>query len=265
MKKILICLIALLMVLTAGCGKQATDTTSSEGKIIVGLDDGFPPFGFRDEKGDIIGFDIDLAKEIAKRLNRPIEFKAIQWSNKDEELNSGNIDMIMNGLEITDERRHEMLFSKPYIHSGCVVFVRYSPGENNIKDRSDLAGKIVGIQKGSTAQAYINDDNELRFSIRSINLYEDSDTAFKALLNRQVDAVVGDETNGRYYIFKHQLQDKISDTELPVGDKGQIAIGFRKNDMTLRNEIQNAFDAIIKDGTAGKISERWFGKNLIKN
>lgn len=114
-KKILA--LGLVTVLTAafvsGCGSNSTKENSSgdKGKIVVGLDDNFPPMGFKDENNEIAGFDVDLAKEATKRLGREVEFKAIDWSSKEAELKSGRVDVLWNGLDITDKRKEVMLFS----------------------------------------------------------------------------------------------------------------------------------------------------------
>ena len=105
--------------LLTGCGggdkAAAPAKDGDKGKIVVGLDDNFPPMGFKDEKNEIVGFDVDLAKEAAKRLGREVEFKAIDWSSKEAELKSGRVQILWNGLDITEKRKENMLFSDPYM------------------------------------------------------------------------------------------------------------------------------------------------------
>ena len=129
-KKILA--LGLVTVLTAafvsGCGSNSTKENSSgdKGKIVVGLDDNFPPMGFKDENNEIAGFDVDLAKEATKRLGREVEFKAIDWSSKEAELKSGRVDVLWNGLDITDKRKEVMLFSDPYMDNRQIILDRKS-------------------------------------------------------------------------------------------------------------------------------------------
>lgn len=107
----------------SGCGGNAVKDggSSDKGKIVVGLDDNFPPMGFKDENNEIVGFDIDLAKEAAKRMGREVEFKAIDWSSKEAELKSGRVDVLWNGLDITEKRKENMLFSDPYMDNRQIL------------------------------------------------------------------------------------------------------------------------------------------------
>ena len=145
--------------LLAGCGstdkKADTSATGDSHKIVIGLDDNFPPFGFHDENGDLVGFDIDMAKEAAKRLNMDVEFKPIDWDSKETELNSKKIDAIWNGLSITPEREKKILFSRPYENGPQILLVR---ADSPIQGKADLAGKIVGTQQGSTGLEAINQE-----------------------------------------------------------------------------------------------------------
>ena len=144
--------------LVTGCGGQqaAKDGAGSgdKGKIIVGLDDNFPPMGFKDENNEIVGFDVDLAKEASKRLGREVEFKAIDWSSKEAELKSGRVNVLWNGLDITEKRKENMLFSDPYMDNRQIIFVK--KGRTDIKDEQSLAGKAVGTQSASTAEEYLD-------------------------------------------------------------------------------------------------------------
>jgi len=250
-----------------GCGGQesndAKSAADSDKKIVVGLDDEFPPMGFRDEKNEITGFDVDLAKEAAKRLGREVEFKAIDWSSKEAELKSGRIDVLWNGLDITPERQENMLFSDPYMDNRQIVFVRHSATGSTIADEKGLAGLTVGTQAASTAEGYFNENEEVKNTLKELKTYGDFTSAFMDLENGRLDAVVGDEIVGRYYISKHP--DKIDALNVVIGPVSQFGIAFRKEDTALRDEVQKSFDEMVKDGSAKKISELWFGKDLIKS
>ena len=150
--------------LMTGCGsdKKAEQSASGEkNKIVIGLDDNFPPFGFHDESGELVGFDIDMAKEAAKRLGIEVEFKPIDWDSKETELNSKKIDAIWNGLSITPEPEKNILFSRPYENGPQILLVR---ADSPIQGKADLAGKIVGTQQGSTGLEAINQEPQLRDS-----------------------------------------------------------------------------------------------------
>ncbi|MBR2732703.1 MAG: transporter substrate-binding domain-containing protein, partial [Selenomonadaceae bacterium] len=137
MRKIFVAFMMLMMLLfVTGCGTSKTE------KLVVGIDDDFPPISFRDTQGELIGFDIELAREAAKRLGVEFEFRPIDWDNKREELTSGNIDMIWDGLDITDERKEYMLFSKPYMDDRQILLVKAGDTQG-IGVEEDLEGKIV--------------------------------------------------------------------------------------------------------------------------
>ena len=129
-------------------GDQSLEKIKAAGKYIDGLDDSYPPMGYRDEKNEIVGFDIDLAREVASRLGVEVEFQPIDWDSKELELNSGKIDCIWNGMTITDERMENMFFAKPYIANQQIIIV---PAASGITSVAQLEGKVIGLQKGSSS------------------------------------------------------------------------------------------------------------------
>ena len=266
MKKFFMAATLMLTMLFTGCGGDNANKPAAEGdsaeikKIVVGLDDEYAPMGFKDEQNQIVGFDVDLAKEAAKHLNAEVEFKAIDWSSKEAELKSGRIDVIWNGLDITPERQENMLFSDPYMDNRQIVFVR--KGEDlGIKAEADLAGKAVGTQSGGTAENYFDSNKELKDSFRELKTYGDYVAAFMDLENGRLDCIVCDEIVGR-----EALKEKTSleALDVTVGPVTEFGIAFAKDNVALRDKVQKAFDEIVADGSAAKISEKWFGKDLLK-
>lgn len=267
MKKFFMAATLMLTMLFTGCGSdggnadKSADKPAEVQKIVIGLDDEYAPMGFKDENNQIVGFDVDLAKEAAKRLDAEVEFKAIDWSSKEAELKSGRIDVIWNGLDITEERKQNMLFSDPYMDNRQIVFVRKGD-DFGIKSENDLIGKAIGTQSGGTAEEYFNKTPRLKNSLRELKTYGDYVAAFMDLENGRLDAVVCDEIVGRYYMSKH---DKTLDAlDVTVGPVSEFGIAFAKENTALRDKVQKAFDEIVADGSAKKISERWFGKDLLK-
>lgn len=262
MKKIFALCMMLVLAVTAlaGCGSNSVQKEEAK-KIVVGLDDSFPPMGFKDEKNEIVGFDIDLAKEVAKRLGREVEFKAIDWNSKEAELKSGRVDILWNGLDITDKRKENMLFSEPYMDNRQIVFVAKN-GKVSVAGEADLAGKTIGTQSGGTTEEYFENKPELKASMKEVKYYPDYINAFMDLENGRLDAVVGDEIIGRYYISKHP--DEIQAIDTVIGTVSQFGIAFRKDDQKLRDEVQKVFDEMKADGTVAKISEKWFAKDITK-
>lgn len=247
-----------------GCGGQkAADSGSGsgdKGKIIVGLDDNFPPMGFKDENNEITGFDVDLAKEASKRLGREVEFKAIDWSSKEAELKSGRVNVLWNGLDITEKRKENMLFSDPYMDNRQIIFVK--KGRTDITDKKSLAGKVVGTQSASTAEEYMDKTEFFKKDVKEVKKYSDFVTAFMDLENGRVDAVVGDEIVGRYYMSKHP--DTIDAVDVAVGPVSEFGIAFAKDNTALRDDVQKVLNEMKADGTIAKISEKWFGKDITK-
>jgi polar amino acid transport system substrate-binding protein len=243
--------------LLAGCGgQQAKD---SGGKIVVGLDDNFPPMGFKDENNEITGFDVDLAKEASKRLGREVEFKAIDWSSKEAELKSGRVNVLWNGLDITEKRKENMLFSDPYMDNRQIIFVAKG-NPKAIKDEQSLKGMAIGTQSSSTAEEYIDKTDFYQKDVREVKKYADFVSAFMDLENGRIDAVIGDEIVGRYYMSKHP--DAIEAVDVAIGPVSQFGIAFAKDNQKLRDEVQKVLDEMKADGTIAKISEKWFGKDI---
>ena len=179
----------------------SADDTSLEdlkswGKFILGLDDSFPPMGFRDENNEIVGVDIDLAAEVCKRLGVELVVQPINWDSKELELTSGKIDCIWNGMTVTDERIEAMFLSKPYLDNRQVVIVEEG---SKIAQVSDLAGKTVGLQKGSSAREAF-DANPIASQVKEVVEYEDNVSAFLDLQAGRIDALLVDEVAGNYII-----------------------------------------------------------------
>ena len=259
MRKIFIVAMLLLAITLTGCGDDSNSNGSSVLKI--GLDDEYAPMGFRDDKGELIGFDVDLAKEATRRLGVKVEFVPIDWDKKEEEINSGRVDMLWNGCDITDERKEYMLFSKPYMQNRQVLIVKRG-NTQNIHSVSDLEGKVVGTQAGSNSVDYVEQHEDLKESFEAFKTYRNYKEAFHDLDKDLVDVLIADEIVSRYAMLK--CVGKFEIIEVTVGPATEIGIGFRKDNFELRDKVQKVFDEMVKDGTAKKISEQWFQADLIK-
>lgn len=264
-KKALTIFIAAIMATTilSGCGSTAKNNgdnswnnVKDKGKFVLGLDDSFPPMGFRDDNNNITGFDIDVAKEACKRLNIELVVQPINWDAKEQELNTGNIDAIWNGFTITKEREDKILFSKPYMKNRQIIVVNKNSNINSLKD---LQGKKLGLQAESSAADALNQSADFKKTLRDAVEYKDNLTALMDLEKGGVDAVLMDEIVARYFIQKKAKNYRILDEALAEEEYG---IGFRKNDNKLMEEFQSTLNAMAKDGTLAKISESWFGKDI---
>jgi len=234
------------------------ETIKSKGKFIVGLDIEFPPMGFEDVNGEIVGFDIDMAKEAAKILGVEVEFQPVIWDNVIMELNNKNIDVIWNGLSVTKERKEKILFTDPYMEDRQMIVV--SKG-SSIKGKADLAGKTVGLQAGSSSEKALEKDKETMESIGEIVPYKSNNDALMDLRNGRLDAVVVDEVVGRYYIAKHMDEYEILEDHFGVEE---FAVGLRKGDKAFAEKLNEAINQLKENGKAEEISIKWFGENVVK-
>lgn len=227
-----------------------------KGVFVLGLDDSFPPLGFRDKDNTIVGYDIDLAREVCNRLNVTLKLQPIDWAAKEQELNTGKIDCIWNGFTITEERKKVLLFSEPYLDNAQVVIVRL--GEN-IHSLSDLAGKKVGLQAGSSAAIALDSVPNFKSSVTEIVEFKDNLTALMDLEVRGIDAVIMDMVVGNYNIATGGKNFKTLPESLSTEKYG---IGFRKNDVELRNAVQKTLEKMASDGTIATIGKKWFGVDI---
>lgn len=242
---------------TAPLSENNLNGIKDKGKFIVGLDDTFAPMGFRDEKGEIVGFDIDMAKEVAKRLGVSVEFKPVDWDGVVLSLKNKDIDVIWNGLTITDERKEQIDFSNPYLENRQIIVVKSGSG---IKSKADLSGKTVGLQLGSSSEEALNADENTAKSLKEIRKYSTNTEALLDLKNGRIDAVVVDEVLGRYYIQKNPEDYVVLDDDF---GKEEYGVGIRKEDSDFKEAIDKAIDEMKADGTADKISVKWFGKAIL--
>ena len=263
MKKITGLVLACAAVLSlAGCKKKvsngnAVDALKARGTFVLGLDDSFPPLGFRDnDTNEITGYDIDLAKEVAKRLG--VEFKAqpIDWDAKEMELETGKIDCIWNGFTITEERKAALSFTEAYLNNDQVLVVRADSG---IKSLEDMKGKILGLQSGSSAQEAVDDNPSFAALIGKTIFFKDNITALNDLDIGGIDAVVMDSVVANYSIA--QTKKPFVVVEQALANEG-YGVGFRKNEPELRDKVWEILKEMTADGTVAAISNKWFGKNI---
>ncbi|NLO09438.1 MAG: transporter substrate-binding domain-containing protein, partial [Clostridiales bacterium] len=195
MKKIFsLFLLALLALSLTACGSKDGDLDyiKDKGTLILGLDDSFPPMGFRDDADNIVGFDIDLAKAVADELGVELVLQPIEWTAKEQELATKNIDCIWNGFSVTEERLAQLTLSIPYMENTIAMVVVKDSG---IKNKADMAGKRMAVQGGSSAEEALNSDanKDFRESLGEVNgSFKDYVTALMDLETGNSDAVLMD-------------------------------------------------------------------------
>ncbi|MCI5826498.1 MAG: amino acid ABC transporter substrate-binding protein [Arcanobacterium sp.] len=260
MKKIaaLIAGLALAFSLTACSGAPKAAPTNGGAKaqgdsFVVGFDAEFPPFGFKDNSGKFVGFDLDLAQEVAKRNGWEYKPQPIAWDSKDAELGSGQIDCIWNGFTMTG-REDKYAWSKPYVNNKIVFVVKADSG---IAKPADLAGKVVDVQKDSSGLAALQDpaNKALTDSFSTLTQVDDYNTALTDLTAGATAAVAMDSTVAEYKI-KQLGADKF--TVIDPGFKAEAyGVGFALGKEKLRDQVQKTLDEMAADGTLQKIAEKW--------
>lgn len=246
---------------------DSADTSSSSDEsdrtqLIVGFDAEYPPYGYMDDNGDYVGFDLDLAKEVCDRNGWELVKQPIDWDSKDMELNSGSIDCIWNGFTYTG-REDAYTWSEPYVDNSIVVVV---PTDSDIKSLDDLAGKVVVTQADSSALTALTDDSEdnaknlkLAASFADLQQVSDYNSAFMNLESGSVDAIAVDIGVAQYQVGSRGDEFKILDE--PISTE-QYAIGFKLGNTSLRDKVQDTLNEMVDDGTFDKIVANYADYNL---
>ena len=241
----------------AGCAKA--EAPAAEGgktkQFVVGFDAEFPPMGFKDNNGDYVGFDLDLAKEVADSLGYEFVAKPISWDAKDQELESGNIDCIWNGFTISG-REDKYTWTDAYMENNQVVVVN---ADSDIKSLADLAGKKVAVQKDSSGLAALEENTALTETFGDLVQTDSYLTALMDLESGGVDAIVMDEIVARYEIQTSGKNMVVLDEAIASEEYG---VGFLLGNTELRDEVQAALEEMAKDGTLAEISNKWFGTDV---
>ena len=234
---------------------EASEAGAAGGTFTVGFDQEFPPMGFVGDDGEYTGFDLEVAKEVAERLGLEFVPQPVDWAAKDMELESGNIDCIWNGFTMTG-REDDYTWSEAYMANQQVFVVT---AESGIKTLADLAGKVVEVQAESSAEAALKDDPDLTGTFGTLQTTPDYNTAFMDLQMGAVDAIAMDEVVARFQIEQRQVDFIVLDETRAAEN---YAVGFKKGNDTLKDQVQEQLEALAADGTLAKISEKWFDKDI---
>ena len=224
--------------------------------FIVGFDAEFPPYGYKDDNGEYVGFDLDLAQEVCDRNGWTLKKQPIEWNSKDMELNSGSISCIWNGFTMNG-REDDYTWTKPYVDNSQVVVVRKDSG---ITQLNDLSGKVVAVQADSSALAALTgedaseENKALCETFKDLQQVGDYNSAFMNLESGAVNAICMDIGVANYEIESRgdkfmMLEDRLSSEE--------YGIGFKKGNTELRDKVQATLLDMLADGTFDEIAEKW--------
>lgn len=263
MKKILAAIVSCAMAAAAltACGggsgpDESLKKVQDKGEFVLGLDDTFQPMGYRDENNEIVGFDIDIATEVCARMEVKLKLQPISWDAKEQELNSGNIDCIWNGMSIDEDRAKAMNLSEPYMENSMVLVVLKDSGYTS---QADLKDKSIGVQNGSTAQDTL-EQSDFGKTVKEIIGFDTNVKGFMDLEVKGIDALFLDKVVADYLI-QTQNKDYVVLEDGALSEE-EYAVGFRKKDQSLRDEVQKTLSAMKADGTLAEISTKWFGKDV---
>lgn len=266
MKKILCLLLAAVLLFTCACsaggsGASGKDTSladiQAKGKLIIGLDDNFPPAGYRDESGELVGFDIDFAKAVCEKLGVEAVFQPTEWAGVVLSLKNGDIDCIWNALSMTEERQKEIAFSRCYAVANNVIIVAK---DSDITDKASLAGKVVGVQLSSSGQDAVEAD-PIYEELQELKKYSTYTEAFMDLTIGRVQAIVTDKVNAEYYLSLEGMSESVTiiETDEDSFAVDRYGVGLRMEDVALKEAIDKAMDELKEDGTIQAINDKWFG------
>ena len=247
MKKFLLMLFTILAVCSCAFASESDlDYVKNKGVLVVGITD-FAPMDYKNEKGEWIGFDADLAKKFAESLGVKVEFQEIEWDNKILELNAKNIDCVWNGMTLTNEVKSSMECSKPYCNNAQVVVVPVKDAEkyNSVEAVKDLT---FAVENGSAGDEVAEANNFKRTQVHdqaSALMEVASGTSDAAIIDSlMAAAMVGNGTNYPNLIYTIKLNSE------------EYGVGFRKGS-DMAEALNKFFDEVYKDGSIQELAKTY--------
>lgn len=230
------------------------EEVKANGTLKVGLEGTYPPFNFQDENGQLTGFEVDLANALAEELGVKAEFQPTKWDGILAALESKRLDVVINQVTISEERKQKYDFSTPYTLSGIQALTRKADADS-IKSAADLAGKKVGVGLGTNYEQWLK-ENVPQADIRT---YDDDPTKFQDLNVGRIDVILVDR------LAAFEMVEKTGDRLAVAGDafsRQESGIALRKGNPQLLATIDAAIAKLRADGTLKQLSEKWFGADV---
>lgn len=238
----------------SACSEDKTDSLTRVQKakeISFAMSGGYPPFNFYNAENKLVGFDIDVAQELARRLGVAFKPVTTDWSGIIEGLRAGTYDGILGSMAVTNQRLKVVNFSVPYYYSGAQLMVKK---ESSAKTTKDLEGKTIGVVTGTTFA-----EDAAKLGAKEIRLYKDDTQTLMELDSGVVDGVITDRVVGVNAINSGKFFLAMLGSPLRSED---IAVAFRKEDDTLLKKINQEIAAMHKDGTLSAISNKWLNTDI---
>ena len=227
-----------------------------KGAVRVGLEGTYPPFNYQDENGKLTGFEVEFSEALAKELGVKVQFQPTKWDGILASLESGRLDLVINQVTISDERRKKYDFSTPYTVSGIQALTRKDDGES-IKSAADLAGKKVGVGLGTNYEQWLK-ENVPQADIRT---YDDDPTKFQDLNVGRIDVILVDR------LAAFEMVEKTGGRLAVAGEafsRQEAGVALRKGNPQLLAAIDSAIEKLRSDGTLKQLSEKWFKADVTR-
>ncbi|MEC5423830.1 transporter substrate-binding domain-containing protein [Virgibacillus sp. C22-A2] len=269
MKRIYLIVVSLFLFLViAACGDQASgeNTNEEEGKgslnrvqesevLRVGFEGTFRPFNYLGDDNEYIGFDVDIANELADRLGVETEFVATSWDSLIGGLQSDKFDVIIAQMTVTEERKESVDFTDPYVVTGSVLITREETDDISVLE--DIEGKKVGVGGGTTFEEVANSVEGA-----DVTLYKTVNDYIQDLLNGRLDVIINDQLLMSHNIQEEDLAIKIVSDIL---NKDEIGMAVKKGSDDLVAKLNEELENMHEDGTYAEIYKAWFDSEpLIK-
>ena len=256
MKKI-ICLTLTLVMMAA---LFAPGAFAAEKTFIMGIDPEYPPFSYLGDDGEYTGFDVEVCKAVCDYLGWDLEIFGVNWDEKLVQLDSMECDCVWSGMTILDSMKEAgYVISEPYYDNTQVLVVKADSG---FKSSKDLAGKIVAVQLGTSGESLLNGDlADLAATFDNVLTCDSFLKCFTELQGGAVDAVFVDMPVAASYVAKH---DGLAIIDEQLGAE-QYGIAFRSGDAELCKAVDDAVQALVKDGTYAKIAEKEEYADIVNN
>ncbi|KGQ22049.1 ABC transporter substrate-binding protein [Thermus filiformis] len=251
MRKLLLAFVALALGL-AFAQVRTWDQIKRSGEVRIGTEGAFPPFNYFDEKNQLTGFEIDLGNALVAKLGVKPRWIAQAFDTLLIQLNQGRFDFVIASHGITPERAKAVDFTNPHYCTGGIIVSR----KGGPKTAQDLAGKVVGVQVGTT---YMEAAQKLP-GVKEVRTYQKDPDALQDLLAGRLDAWVTDRFVAKEAIKERKLEGTLQLGELLFQEK--VAMAVAKGNKTLLSALNQALADLMKDGTYAKISQKWFGEDV---
>lgn len=247
-----------LLATAFAAGVFATSFAAQAAEYVVGTGATYRPFEYETPQKELVGFDVDLMKEIAKAGGFEVKFINTPWDGIFNALNNGDRDIIMSGITITDKRKEVVDFARPYFLAHQLILTNKNV---TIKSLKDLDGKLIAVVNASAGD--IAASNAFGKSSRNIRRFDNTPLALEELANGGVDAMIGDVGVLQYYA-KQNPEKAFNQCRDPNFEEQYFGIGIAKGNKTVLDAVNKGLDAVIANGTYNEVYKKWFGTDAPK-